>query len=98
MGDGLRVGSGTAAPVHALPPDRSRRRALRDPDPHHERAALASSGGDRQLILVWRPRQRSRRPPMSSPLQAVATASPARARPEFAWDDPFRLDEQLTED
>ena len=35
---------------------------------------------------------------MSSPLQAVATASPARARPEFAWDDPFRLDEQLTED
>jgi glutaryl-CoA dehydrogenase len=35
---------------------------------------------------------------MSSPLQAVATASPARARPEFAWDDPFRLEEQLTED
>jgi glutaryl-CoA dehydrogenase len=35
---------------------------------------------------------------MSSPLQAVATASPARAQPEFAWDDPFRLDEQLTED
>jgi glutaryl-CoA dehydrogenase len=35
---------------------------------------------------------------MSSPLQAVATASPARPRPEFAWDDPFRLDEQLTED
>ena len=35
---------------------------------------------------------------MSSRLQAVATASPARARPEFAWDDPFRLEEQLTED
>jgi glutaryl-CoA dehydrogenase len=35
---------------------------------------------------------------MSSPLQAVATGSPARARPEFAWDDPFRLEEQLTED
>jgi glutaryl-CoA dehydrogenase len=35
---------------------------------------------------------------MSSPLQAAATASPARARPEFAWDDPFHLDEQLTED
>jgi glutaryl-CoA dehydrogenase len=35
---------------------------------------------------------------MSSPLQAAATASPAPARPEFAWDDPFRLDEQLTED
>jgi glutaryl-CoA dehydrogenase len=34
---------------------------------------------------------------MSSPLQAVATAS-ARPGPEFAWDDPFRLDEQLTED
>ncbi|HEX6112983.1 MAG TPA: acyl-CoA dehydrogenase [Geminicoccaceae bacterium] len=35
---------------------------------------------------------------MSSPLQAVAPASPARPRPDFAWDDPFRLDEQLTED
>jgi glutaryl-CoA dehydrogenase len=35
---------------------------------------------------------------MSSPLQAVATASPARARPEFAWDDPFHLEEQLTEE
>ena len=35
---------------------------------------------------------------MSSPLQAVATASRARARPEFAWDDPFRLEEQLTEE
>jgi glutaryl-CoA dehydrogenase len=35
---------------------------------------------------------------MSSRLQAVATASPARVRPEFAWDDPFRLEEQLTED
>jgi glutaryl-CoA dehydrogenase len=34
---------------------------------------------------------------MSSPLQAVATAS-AGPRPEFAWDDPFRLEEQLTED
>jgi glutaryl-CoA dehydrogenase len=35
---------------------------------------------------------------MSSPLQAVAAAPPARARPEFAWDDPFRLDQQLSED
>ena len=35
---------------------------------------------------------------MSSPLQAVVPASPARPRPDFAWDDPFRLDEQLTED
>jgi glutaryl-CoA dehydrogenase len=35
---------------------------------------------------------------MSSRLQAVATASPAPVRPEFAWDDPFRLEEQLTED
>jgi glutaryl-CoA dehydrogenase len=34
---------------------------------------------------------------MSSPLPAVAGA-PAPARAEFAWDDPFRLDEQLTED
>ena len=34
---------------------------------------------------------------MSSPLPAVA-AAPAPARAEFAWDDPFRLDEQLTED
>jgi glutaryl-CoA dehydrogenase len=35
---------------------------------------------------------------MSSPVQAVAAAPPARARPEFLWDDPFRFDEQLTED
>src|SRR5690606_9007857 len=35
---------------------------------------------------------------MSSPLQAAASAPSAQARPEFAWDDPFRLDEQLTED
>ncbi len=35
---------------------------------------------------------------MSSRLQAVATGSPARARPEFAWDDPFRLEDQLSED
>ena len=34
---------------------------------------------------------------MSSPLQAVA-APPAPAKAAFAWDDPFRLDEQLTED
>jgi glutaryl-CoA dehydrogenase len=34
---------------------------------------------------------------MSSPLQAVAAAS-APAQPEFAWDDPFLLEEQLTED
>jgi glutaryl-CoA dehydrogenase len=33
---------------------------------------------------------------MSSPLQAVAAAS--QAKPEFAWDDPFLLEEQLTED
>jgi glutaryl-CoA dehydrogenase len=35
---------------------------------------------------------------MSLPLQAVAAAAAARAEPEFAWDDPFRLEEQLTED
>jgi glutaryl-CoA dehydrogenase len=35
---------------------------------------------------------------MSSPLQAAATASPPRARPQFAWDDPFHLEEQLSED
>ena len=35
---------------------------------------------------------------MSSRLQAVATGSPARVRPEFAWDDPFRLEDQLSED
>ncbi|MGH6903392.1 MAG: acyl-CoA dehydrogenase family protein, partial [Geminicoccaceae bacterium] len=35
---------------------------------------------------------------MSSPLPAVAGAPPAPARAEFVWDDPFRLDEQLTED
>ncbi|MGH6899769.1 MAG: acyl-CoA dehydrogenase [Geminicoccaceae bacterium] len=34
---------------------------------------------------------------MSSSLQAVA-APPAPAKVEFAWDDPFHLDEQLTED
>ena len=35
---------------------------------------------------------------MSSPLQVVAAASSNEARPEFAWDDPFLLEEQLTED
>jgi glutaryl-CoA dehydrogenase len=36
---------------------------------------------------------------MSSPLQAPAAASVAEAtRPEFAWDDPFRVDQQLSED
>ena len=35
---------------------------------------------------------------MSSPLQAVATASPAARPAGIPWDDPFRLDEQLTED
>jgi glutaryl-CoA dehydrogenase len=35
---------------------------------------------------------------MSSPLQAVAEAPAVPAKAEFAWDDPFRLDEQLTED
>src|SRR5918996_4675854 len=35
---------------------------------------------------------------MSSPLQAVAAESHAQAEPEFAWDDPFLLEEQLTED
>ena len=35
---------------------------------------------------------------MSSPLQTVAAASETQPRPAFAWDDPFLLDEQLTED
>jgi glutaryl-CoA dehydrogenase len=35
---------------------------------------------------------------MSSLLQAVAKAPSAPAKPEFAWDDPFLLEEQLTED
>jgi glutaryl-CoA dehydrogenase len=35
---------------------------------------------------------------MPSRLQAVAAAPSARAKPEFAWDDPFRLEEQLSED
>jgi glutaryl-CoA dehydrogenase len=35
---------------------------------------------------------------MSSRLQAVAKAPAVPAKAEFAWDDPFRLDEQLTED
>ena len=35
---------------------------------------------------------------MSSPLQAVAETPQARTKPEFRWDDPFRLEEQLTED
>jgi glutaryl-CoA dehydrogenase len=35
---------------------------------------------------------------MSSPLQAVAAASHDEAKLAFAWDDPFLLEEQLTED
>ena len=36
---------------------------------------------------------------MSSPLQAVPTEpGPQSTKPEFLWDDPFRLDEQLGED
>jgi glutaryl-CoA dehydrogenase len=35
---------------------------------------------------------------MSSSAHAVLTTPPARAKPEFAWDDPFRFDEQLSED
>ena len=35
---------------------------------------------------------------MSASLQAARGASQAPAKPEFVWDDPFRLDEQLTED
>ena len=35
---------------------------------------------------------------MSSPLQAVAAESRTDARPAFAWDDPFLLEEQLSED
>jgi glutaryl-CoA dehydrogenase len=35
---------------------------------------------------------------MPSRLQAVAEAPAVPGKAEFAWDDPFRLDEQLTED
>ena len=35
---------------------------------------------------------------MSSPVQAAAAAPRTEAKPEFAWDDPFLLEEQLTED
>ena len=35
---------------------------------------------------------------MSASLQPARAAQPAPAKPEFVWDDPFRLDEQLTED
>jgi glutaryl-CoA dehydrogenase len=35
---------------------------------------------------------------MSASLQAARAAQQAPAKPEFAWDDPFRLDEQLTDD
>jgi glutaryl-CoA dehydrogenase len=36
---------------------------------------------------------------MSSSLEAIVTTEPASpARPRFVWDDPFRLDQQLTED
>jgi glutaryl-CoA dehydrogenase len=35
---------------------------------------------------------------MSASLQAARDASQAPAKPEFVWNDPFRLDEQLTED
>jgi glutaryl-CoA dehydrogenase len=35
---------------------------------------------------------------MSSPVEAAAAAPRTEAKPEFAWDDPFLLEEQLTED
>ena len=35
---------------------------------------------------------------MSSPLQAVAAAPSVPAKPEFAWDDPFLFEDQLTDD
>ena len=35
---------------------------------------------------------------MSSSVHAVTATTAARAKPEFAWDDPFQFDEQLTED
>jgi glutaryl-CoA dehydrogenase len=35
---------------------------------------------------------------MSSPLQAVAAAPSAPAKPDFAWDDPFLFEDQLTDD
>jgi glutaryl-CoA dehydrogenase len=35
---------------------------------------------------------------MSSPLQAVAAESHPATRPAFAWDDPFLIEEQLSED
>jgi hypothetical protein len=36
---------------------------------------------------------------MSSSLEAIATTEAAsQAKPRFVWDDPFRLDQQLTED
>jgi glutaryl-CoA dehydrogenase len=35
---------------------------------------------------------------MSSPVQAAAAAPRTEAKPEFAWNDPFLLEEQLTED
>jgi glutaryl-CoA dehydrogenase len=35
---------------------------------------------------------------MSSSLEAVVAGAASQTRPEFAWDDPFRLDLQLSED
>ena len=35
---------------------------------------------------------------MSSPVHAAAAAPRPEAKPEFAWDDPFLIEEQLTED
>ena len=35
---------------------------------------------------------------MSSPVHVAAAAPRTEAKPEFAWDDPFLLEEQLTED
>ena len=85
---------------HAAPAGRARRRALRGQDPGHERAAACA--------IWWRSPTRSSlarpRPAEQETADVVAAAggrrraSPRRARPEFAWDDPFRLEEQLTED
>jgi glutaryl-CoA dehydrogenase len=35
---------------------------------------------------------------MSAPVRAVAAPPPAEGKPEFAWDDPFLFEEQLTEE
>ena len=90
VGDGVRVGSGPAAPVHAVPAGRARRRPLCDQDPDDERAAAAPSGGDRQLVLVWRQASRAGDPRCHRLCRRLLPRSP-RAKPEFAWDDPFLL-------